>query len=66
MQDNEREVTDDEAGEVAEGEEAEIGDETEIGKTVTKGGADDPKKKLDKNSSYAHSPQNRRTRKHKI
>ena len=45
LQDNDREVTDDEAGEVAEGEEAEMGDETEIGDTVTKGGIDDPKKK---------------------
>ncbi len=45
LQDNDREVTDDEAGEVVEGEEAEMGDETEIGDTVTKGGNDDPKRK---------------------
>jgi hypothetical protein len=45
LQDIDREVTDDEAGEVAEGEEAEIGDVTEIGESVTKGGADDPEKK---------------------
>jgi hypothetical protein len=45
LEDHDREVTDDEAGEVAEGEETEIGDETEIGETVTKGGDDDPKKK---------------------
>jgi hypothetical protein len=44
LEDHDREVTDDEAGEVAEGEEAEIGDETGIGETVTKGGDDDPKK----------------------
>jgi hypothetical protein len=44
-EDVDREVTDDEAGEVAEGEEMEMGDETEIGETVTKGKEDDPKKK---------------------
>jgi hypothetical protein len=44
-EDVDREVTDDEAGEVAEGEEGEMGVETEIGETVTKGNEDDPKKK---------------------
>ncbi len=45
LQDNDREVTDDKAGEVAEGDEAEMGDETEIEDTVAKGGGDDPKRK---------------------
>jgi hypothetical protein len=45
LQDNDRDGTDDEAGEVAEGEEAEMGDKTAIGETVTKGGEDDPQKK---------------------
>jgi hypothetical protein len=44
-EDVDREVTDDEAGGMAEGEEAEMGDETEIGETVTKGKEDDPPKK---------------------
>ena len=44
-QDNDREVTDDEAGEVAEGEEAEMGVVTDIGETVIKGKDDDPNKK---------------------
>jgi len=43
-QDNDREVTDDEAGEVAEGEEAEMGAVTDIGETVIKGKDDDPNK----------------------
>jgi hypothetical protein len=43
-EDVDREVTDDEAGEIAEGEEAEMGEVTDIGETVTKGTEDDPKK----------------------
>ncbi len=45
QQDNDTELTDDEAGEVAEGEEDEMGVELEVGETVTKGDAEDPKKK---------------------
>jgi hypothetical protein len=45
LEDHDREITDDEAGEVCEGEETEMGDETAIGETVTKGGEDGPKKK---------------------
>ncbi len=45
LKDHDREITDDEAGEVCECEETEMGDETAIGETLTKGGEDDPKKK---------------------
>ena len=45
LQDNDTELTDDEVGEVAEGEEDEMREELEVGETVTKGDAEDPKKK---------------------
>ncbi len=38
-------MTDDEAGEVAEGDEDEMGVELQVDETVTKGDAEDPKKK---------------------
>jgi hypothetical protein len=44
-QDNDNVLTDDEAGEVAEGEEAEMGEEIGMGETVAKGDDDDPKRK---------------------
>ena len=45
LQDNDNEVTDDEAGEVCEGEENEMTEGVAMGETVTKGDDDDPKKK---------------------
>jgi hypothetical protein len=45
LQDNDTELTDDDAGEVAEGKEDEMREELEVGETVTKGDAEDPKKK---------------------
>ena len=44
-EDVDREVTDDEGGEIAEGEEAEMGEEIGLGETVTKGDENDPKRK---------------------
>jgi hypothetical protein len=44
-QEKDNAVTDDEAGEVAEGDDDDMGVEIEIGETVTKGAEDDPKTK---------------------